>query len=621
MSGSRMVGLWIVLVTGCNYSLVGAPCRVDENCPPQQFCDLASRKCALGSRSDAGGGDAASGGGGGGAATGGGGGTLTVTISTPRADVAVSVSLHIEVVVAGGTPDAVTLSVSGASTQALAMLTSPPFAYDWDTSTLAEGLYVLTATGTAGGRSFPSSTRNVRVDHTPPVIVDRVPAPNAVNVWARDPISVTFTEPINPASLTSSSVQYFVEGAVQGASLSLADGGTTVTIAPFALPDVSQGPKTAGLNLSATVTDVAGNALTSATWSWTVPDWQDLGSTESTGLRTSTTMKLAVDPQGDPTTLAWTVAYGAINSTTLQRWNGAGWTSLTGPTAAQAGGTDLGFDARGRLVLAYVSYISSSPQTASAAVLDGTQWLDNQVLNVNASNNASGPMVQFTATGTAVAAWLESESNLNQVHAKVWSGAGWGAPATPTAEASSVSSVAVSATTAGKPIVSWVVPVSSTQSAIKWLVYSDQTWGVTQSATLPAGMERGVARISPSEAAQVAWLSSTTPATVGLYERNGLVWPLVGGSVLNLDSSVSAGSVAFTYDEKGHPVVAWTEGAALYVKRWGGTKWEQLGGNLVSGTSPPQAPFLGVGADGVVAVGCVVNGYPPQPYPVKRYNR
>jgi len=77
-------------------------------------------------------------------------------------------------------------------------------------------------------------------------------------------------------------------------------------------------------------------------------------------------------------------------------------------------------------------------------------------------------------------------------------------------------------------------------------------------------------------------------------------------------------------------VVAWLEGASLYVKRWNGTDWKQLGGKLHTppptlSNNQPTGPEVAVGRTGVVALkwyAHLVGSAPPDQYLfVKRYNR
>ena len=41
---------------------------------------------------------------------------------------------------------------------------------------------------------------NVHVDRTPPTVAGREPSPGAADAWVRDPIAITFSEPVDLAS-------------------------------------------------------------------------------------------------------------------------------------------------------------------------------------------------------------------------------------------------------------------------------------------------------------------------------------------------------------------------------------------------------------------------------------
>jgi len=45
-----LLGSLLLAAAGCNPNLIGAPCTQDDQCPSDQYCDLATQKCAQGSR-------------------------------------------------------------------------------------------------------------------------------------------------------------------------------------------------------------------------------------------------------------------------------------------------------------------------------------------------------------------------------------------------------------------------------------------------------------------------------------------------------------------------------------------------------------------------------------------
>jgi hypothetical protein len=60
---------------------------------------------------------------------------------------------------------------------------------------------------------------------------------------------------------------------------------------------------------------------------------------------------------------------------------------------------------------------------------------------------------------------------------------------------------------------------------------------------------------------------------------NGSTWVQLGGS-LDISSNTHADSPSLVLDDSGNPIVIWTEAGNIYVKRWNGSSWIQLGDAL-----------------------------------------
>jgi hypothetical protein len=646
----------------CNSSL--RPCTVDADCPALQWCDPAIALCVAYARVDGGstgGGEGATGGGssgggdggstgggsgggddggatgggssegGDGGSTGGDGGTcppetcqLGLTITSPASSpTATNGVLHIEVAVTGGSPSSVTLVADGTTT--IATLSSP-FSYDWDTRTWPEKIYQLTATAEGWGRSYSSPAKAVAVDRTAPTIARQVPAPNALNVWSRDPITVTFSEPVAGATLSATSVEYFVGGVVQGAARTLtpsAESGPVLTLSPFVLPDVSSGSAEVGLSLAGGITDLAGNHLAATTWHWTVPDWQDLGDVKSATNKDGLAASLAVDSEGVPAVAFWQLnpAMAAI-----QVWTKSKWVDVPGePFGTKASGAQvaLDIDAKGRIAVAYVAPVDPTGSEVHGTIWDGSAWVDDTVLNVNPREVARTPAVHFEGKGDAVAAWVEGETGIDRIWAKRWVGGAWKELPPSSSTKSSAHAVAVSVDADGIPAVSWH-QLTTLPPSLDWSAPVSETW-LSHSVPLSLDMADGVSRIDAKGTPTVAFISSAAPAQANLAQRPRLVWELLGGDTLNLDQKRAAGQVALALGPKNTLVVAWTEalavGAALYAKRWDGSGLTQLGQSVYGGASAPNSPVVAVGASGVVAAGYIEETATSRTLKVKRFNQ
>jgi len=93
---------------------------------------------------------------------------------------------------------------------------------------------------------------------TPPTVVAVNPANGARNVPFTTPVTVTFSEPVDPASVGSGAVTLTKGGVAVPGTLSLSSRGTTVTFRPNALLE-SAG--TYQVTVAATVRDLAGNPM------------------------------------------------------------------------------------------------------------------------------------------------------------------------------------------------------------------------------------------------------------------------------------------------------------------------------------------------------------------------
>jgi hypothetical protein len=155
---------------------------------------------------------------------------------------------------------------------------STPFHYTWDTTTEAEGTYKVAARATIAGKLVTSSSITIVVDRTAPTVTSQSPMPGSNNVAAADPVSITFSEPLAPASVTAGAIALNA-GAIQlGTTSSLNTDGTTIMVAVTVSPALSL-PANITATVGTSITDRAGNPVAAPDdWNWTLPLWVDLGS-------------------------------------------------------------------------------------------------------------------------------------------------------------------------------------------------------------------------------------------------------------------------------------------------------------------------------------------------------
>ncbi|HEY7627332.1 MAG TPA: Ig-like domain-containing protein, partial [Ilumatobacteraceae bacterium] len=105
------------------------------------------------------------------------------------------------------------------------------------------------------------------VDTTPPTIISRSPAPGATKVATGTSVTVVFDEPIDPATVTTSTVTLLAEGAVDYVTGVVTYDGTTATLDPTSYLATSTKYM---VTVAAVVADTAHNPLgTPDSWTFT----------------------------------------------------------------------------------------------------------------------------------------------------------------------------------------------------------------------------------------------------------------------------------------------------------------------------------------------------------------
>ena len=138
---------------------------------------------------------------------------------------------------------------------------------------LAPGVNVVTVTAfdAAGNSSTDTITITLNPDTTAPTISTRSPAPSATNVIVDSVVSITFSEPLDPATVTSSTVELRGPGTTLVSTSVAYNAATyTVTLTPSnsLLTATTYTVNVRGGGSDPRVKDLTGNALAS-TSSWT----------------------------------------------------------------------------------------------------------------------------------------------------------------------------------------------------------------------------------------------------------------------------------------------------------------------------------------------------------------
>ncbi len=146
----------------------------------------------------------------------------------------------------------------------VAVLTAPPYTSSQIVPAGSAGSSVLieaVATDSANQTSRDTITLPLNVDSTAPRLLSISPIDKATGVSIVTPIVATFSEPLNPASVTSSTFQVSVGGQPVPGSLAMSDGDTTVRFTAASPFPVNS---TISIALTATITDRFSNPLADA---------------------------------------------------------------------------------------------------------------------------------------------------------------------------------------------------------------------------------------------------------------------------------------------------------------------------------------------------------------------
>jgi hypothetical protein len=497
---------------------------------------------------------------------------------------------------------------------------------------LADGSHALTATATdaLGNVSPPSAAATVVIDRQPPAVVasGRVPAPGATNVWSRDPISVTFSKPIAPDSVTSDTVKLTNGAGLLQRTASLSANGTVLTLAPSTLPPV---PDQLTAVLTDGIRDAAGNALVvpSDPWTWTIPQWEEAAPALVKNLGGNLFFTTAVAPDGS-LYVAWRDHVNAASSNLLVQLASGGTLASLGQVyrggTAQDKACAIVVDGQGRPVVASVE----SPSTATAPLnvlvsrYDGGSWVPlGGPLNANPAASATSPRLVIGATGEPIAAWLEAVGAVHHVFAKAWNGTSWAALGgeTPASATTDVTAFDLASGPAGA--LSMVFDGTLAR-------YQGTSWTVLTST---------LGRVTASEYALAFDAGGGSPVEVLAYAQAGSVQVARWAGIFNGWTPMGNPLSSSAQTPLAHPSLVYRSAGAVgeqlvagfletgpRVFGWNGQAWTSLAAAIATQPNPlyvyASTNDLAVGAGGVMSY---VWGLSTAPFRVQlvfmRYNR
>lgn len=139
-------------------------------------------------------------------------------------------------------------------------------------------------------------------DITPPAVVGMFPPIGAINVTARDPITLTFTEAVKPSSVSEQNLVLRVEGNPIPSTVALSADRKTATIAPKDYNDLGSAENTTlSVQIRAGITDLSGNPLVppQELWYWLVHHWWNISLLDAKGTLPCTDNSIFADKNQD----------------------------------------------------------------------------------------------------------------------------------------------------------------------------------------------------------------------------------------------------------------------------------------------------------------------------------
>lgn len=288
---------------------------------------------------------------------------------------------------------------------------------------------------------------------------------------------------------------------------------------------------------------------------------------------------------------------------------------------------------------------------------NGTTWAEigaNSASGPGISSNVDSsidPDIAVGLPGSYFVAWSNLVGGNNfELYVRRWNGSSWVEMPVGSASGGGISnnssqslfpSLAIKPD--GSPIIAWEDETNSTNGEIFVRQWNGLNWSeIGIDSAVGGGISNNSGRsISPDLAIgtdgmpAVAW-ADTTSGNAEIYVKrwNGSSWVEIGtGSASNGGISRNSGfssepSLAFTFN--GKPVVAWQDTSsginAIYVKRWNGTAWVEMGsgsasnGGISGNASHSVSPSLAMDPNGAPLVAWANNTTDSRQIYVKRWN-
>jgi hypothetical protein len=442
--------------------------------------------------------------------------------------------------------------------------------------------------GEAGQGGVAGADTNVAL-----TLISATPAPDAENASFHDPVELVFSQPLDPKTVTSSSVSLEIGGNPIAASVMLSPDRTTVLVRA-AIPPVM--PSAVTIHVTDLLRDDRGDSFGGETWSWRWPLWQSLGSPVE-ALPNLISPAVALGASEQPV-IAWLQGAAAGNLLHVSSWDKGGWTplgkALNVDTQKVASAPSLVVGADGLPVVAWSESSGVAAGSVHVARWNGSAW--SLPGDATLGTSVSAPLLVLNSSSQPV---LASQASATELDVRRWTGVTWQTLTTPLLLAGDEFHGVGFTLSADLPVVAYY----DTNQDVSAKRFDGTSW---VSLAKVADRERTTSAGRPSVSAAsdgtlyVGYLDGD-PVSNNCYVRRlspaAQSWVAQGGALdVALDSEVTSMEVRATSDG---PVATWDEtydgSTKVYAARFNGSALELLGPAIA--TSGPLATGVALAVD------------------------
>jgi len=348
--------------------------------------------------------------------------------------------------------------------------------------------------------------------------------------------------------------------------------------------------------------------------------WQEIGTDSASGRGVSNTdgwsvLPTAVLDSGGEAIVCWADNTSGDYEVYVKRWNGSSWVTMGTGSASNEGisntdgastDPDMAIDSNGNV---FVCWLEEDDATGDFSIYlrkwNGSSWVE---LGGSASSGgisgarflASDPAVAVQSDGKPIVCWADSG-----VYVKYWTGSVWAEKGTGSASNGGIGGSApkecdIAILNNGMPAVCWkdnydYIYVKQWTGSVwdKLGTGSDSGTGISGSGW--AYHPRiACGDLGPPYITWMYYVSQTSYPDIYVKTWDGSNWvetntgSASGGGISNNEGKSKYPSIAIDSDD--NPIICWQDDTdlggnrAVYVRRWNGSAWAEMGTGSASGT-------------------------------------